>query len=125
MTKLTPGTSVILQEKAPLVKVPEVPLQVTEEIPESVSEAVPVAVTPETEKAVPSWGDVIVNTGGVMSMFTVALVEAVFPLESTTVPLMTCLAPSEETVFGPGQLTMEALPAEQVKITVTAVLFQP
>src|SRR6266571_9138927 len=69
--------------------------------------------------------EVAVTTGGVLSTFRVSLVEAVLPARSTAVPVITWPAPSAETTTGPVQLAMPEVASEQVKVTVTLVLFQP
>jgi hypothetical protein len=58
-------------------------------------------------------------------MFRETRVVAEFPATSETVPLMICPTPSVVTVCGGGQLTTPDKLSEQVKVTVTGVLFQP
>src|SRR5262249_46216486 len=65
------------------------------------------------------------TVGGVLSMFSVTLADALLPARSVAVPLTTCPAPSAVTVTGCGQLAMPDPSSLQVKVTVTSVLFQP
>jgi len=123
--RLSPGLSETLQEKFPLETAAGVPLQVTVETPEVASETVPVAVIGDAEKAAPSDGAVTVTVGKVSSMLSVTLAVAMFPAASVTVPLTIWPMPCDEIVCGPGQLTIAALPAPQLNVTVTLVLFQP
>src|SRR5438477_195217 len=64
-------------------------------------------------------------SGGVLSMLTVRLAEAVLPATSVTVPETTWASPSLVRVTGGGQEATGAPPSEQVKVTTTSVLFQP
>jgi hypothetical protein len=74
--------------------------------------------------AVPVTDDVMV--GLVVSMLTVAGSEASLPALSVTVPVTAWFAPSVPTVwFGPQLATPEPPLSPQVKVTVTAPLFQP
>ena len=47
------------------------------------------------------------------------------PSVSVAVPVIARFTPSEETTCGGGQVAIGALPALQVKVTTTLVLFQP
>jgi len=115
----------MLQEKVPPPSVAVAPLQVTVEIPDSASDTLPETVTPGFEKLIPSAGELTVSVGGVLLMLRVTLAVAVSPLASVTVPLINWLAPSDVTVCVLGQLTTLELPAKQLNVTVTFVLFQP
>ncbi len=67
-----------------------------------------------------------VMVGLVVSMLTVAGSEAVLPALSVTVPVTVWSLPSVPTVlFGPQLATPEPPLSPQVKVTVTAPLFQP
>ncbi len=68
---------------------------------------------------------VAVIVGGVLSIFSVTLVVALFPAASVAVPEMICVAPSVVTVCGPGQLTTADVASLQANVTVTLLLFQP
>jgi hypothetical protein len=81
--------SEMLQEKLPLPRDAGAPSQVTAESPERASEVVPERATLAVENVAPSAGEVTVNRGRVLSIFTVALAVAVFPAASVTVPLTT------------------------------------
>ena len=63
--------------------------------------------------------------GRVSEMFTVNCVEAVLPATSVAVPRTIWLAPGVETVCGGGQIATPESVSEQVKVTVTAEVFQP
>jgi hypothetical protein len=125
MIKLTPGSRAILQEKLPLAKVAAVPSQVIAETPESASETVPATVTAGSVKLAPSAGEETVKAGALLSILRVTAAVAVFPAASVTVPLTTWPTPSEETTCAAGQDATAALPAAQVKVTITLLLFQP
>src|SRR4051812_27494983 len=62
------------------------PLHVTPATPESPSLTVPLITTTPVDTVVPAAGDVNVNTGGVLSMLTVALPVPAFPAKSVAVP---------------------------------------
>jgi hypothetical protein len=72
----------------------------------------------------PSAGDMIVSNGEILSMFSVSVAVAVFPLVSVAVPLTTWPAPSALTVIGAGHVCT-AVSSAQANVTVTLVLFQP
>src|SRR5574337_168030 len=63
--------------------------------------------------------------GGVLSIFRITGMLAVFPALSTAVPVTICPSPSVETVTGPGQKAMPDKASLPSKVTVTFVLFQP
>ncbi|PYT15884.1 MAG: hypothetical protein DMF51_05900 [Acidobacteria bacterium] len=65
------------------------------------------------------------TSGGVVSMFSVTLTVALLPFRSVAVPLTTWFAPSAVTSTGPGQVAIPTPASAQVKLTWTAVLFQP
>jgi hypothetical protein len=115
----------MLQEKLPPLFDMAVPLQVSVAIPDKVSLTVPVELMVDTEKISPSVGETTLSTGGVVSMFKLTFAVAVVPNASVTVPLKTWFAPSDETTCEAGQLVIATLPGVQVKVTVTAELFQP
>ena len=123
--RLTPTPSEMLQEKLPLETTAAAPLHVADETPDRESETVPVTVTGLFEVELPSAGELITNAAGVLSIFSVTLVEPVSPFASVAVPLTTTLLPSVDTVCGPGQLVTGELPGMHVNVTVTFVLFHP
>jgi hypothetical protein len=115
----------MLQEKLPLEGVVEAPLQMMLESPERLSLAEPDRTREEEVKTVPSEGEFIVKAGMVLSMLRVTLAVAVSPLASVAVRPTTWLTPSVEMVCGAGQLVTGELPAWQVAVTVTLLLFHP
>jgi hypothetical protein len=64
-------------------------LQLTPDTPERASVAVPVVVMLDVNSVVPSAGETNENTGGVVSMLTVADAVAWFPAMSEAVPVTT------------------------------------
>lgn len=72
----------------------------------------------------PETGEMMLTAGAVLSILSVMDVEVVTLAASVTVPLMTCPAPSVETVTGDGQVS-GGVPPAQVNVTVTLALFQP
>ena len=56
---------------------------------------------------------------------TVTCVDAVFPATSVAVPLITCRAPSADTVCCDGQVAIPERLSAQVNVTVTGVVFHP
>src|SRR6266581_8929254 len=73
----------------------------------------------------PSDGDVMVRLGGVLSRLTFTLAVAPLPARSVAVPEATWFSPSLLIVTGGAQLSTPDPASEQVKLTVTSVLFQP
>jgi hypothetical protein len=63
--------------------------------------------------------------GSVSSTFKLTLVDAVFPAASVAVPETTWFAPLEETRIGCGHCAIPEGKSEQLKLTVTFVLFHP
>lgn len=123
--RLTPEVRFTLHVKLPLETTAAVPLQLTVETPASESEALPVMVMGEVSDADPVAGEAIVTIGPDRSIFTSTLAVAVFPEESTTVPVTVWFAPSDDTTCAPGHWLMEALPAPQLNVTVTGDFSQP
>src|SRR5215472_1381542 len=101
------------------------PLQVTPATPESASVTVPSMVTVGTITSVPFFGEVMARTGGVLSMLRLADAVAVLPARSRAVPETAWLAPSVEATTWVGQKSTPLSASEQLKLTVTLVLFQP
>src|SRR5271163_1427816 len=96
-------------------------------MPEPESEQVNVTVTLELFQplALGAGAATAVMAGGVLSIFTDKVAEAVLPALSVTDPV-TGVVPSVATVMGAGQVP--AIPesaSEQVNVTVTLELFQP
>src|SRR5262249_13502444 len=86
LIELVPGVRATLQLTVPLFTVATPPLQVTRSTPESASETAPVATTGEANTLEPFAGELIVKTGGVLSIFTGAEVNVdVFPAASVAV----------------------------------------
>src|SRR5439155_3441118 len=96
-------------------------------IPEPPSEQVKLTVTGALFQPFVFGGAdrVAVMPGALLSIFSVTLVLAVFPALFTAMPETTWPAPSVLTATGEGHVAMPELLSEQVKVTVTAVLFQP
>ena len=96
-------------------------------IPEPPSEQVKLTVTGALFQPFVLGGAdrVAVMPGELLSIFNVTLVLAVFPALFTAMPETTWPAPSVLTTTGEGQVAMPELLSEQVKVTVTAVLFHP
>ena len=63
--------------------------------------------------------------GGVRSMFTVAVALALLPALSVALPVTNWPPPWLVSIVGPLQLATPEVASEQVKLTVTGVLFQP
>jgi hypothetical protein len=76
---LTPETSEMLQENAFPETLAVAPLQVTPARPDRLSEAVPVTCSWGALTVAPVSGELMLITGGVKSMLSVALAEAEFP----------------------------------------------
>ncbi len=123
--RFKPGLSKISQEKPAPESVAGNPLHATESRPERASVAVPVTVKLAAEKAARSAGELTMSAGFVLSTLRVTLAVAEFPAASTTVPEKICPLPSVEAACGPGQVTMDALPAVQLNVTVVFKLVQP
>src|SRR5712691_2250004 len=68
---------------------------------------------------------VAVTAGGVRSMLTVTLAEAVLPALSTAVRLTAWLAPSALTTTVAGQVSIPESASAHVNPTLTGLLFQP
>ena len=94
-------------------------------MPDNASVTVLVTVALEVEKDAPSTGEVTDKDGVVLSKLIVTLAVAVSPAVSVAVPLITCPAPSVETVCGLGQLAMLSPPAVHVNVTVAFMFVQP
>jgi hypothetical protein len=63
--------------------------------------------------------------GGVLSSLITTVAVAVAPAASVTVPITGMLDPCVVTTVGDGHVTIGAPPGEQVKLTVTGLLFHP
>ena len=81
-----PGLSVTEQLNDPAWMVAAEPLQVTAETPERASETLPVTERLGEVTVAPFAGEVMLNTGGVLSSLIVAAAEALLPATSVAVP---------------------------------------
>ena len=81
-----PGARVTGQLNAPAWTLADTALHLTVETPDKESDTVPVMVIPDVVMIAPFAGDVILSAGGVLSMFRVTLVLALFPALSVAVP---------------------------------------
>lgn len=113
------------QEKLEAEREAGLPLQRTVAIPLRASEAVPVTLTGELLTDEPLAGDVIATVGADLSRLIVKLAVAELPARSVAVPLMIWLGASVLTVIGAGQVATPDSLSEQVKVTVTSLLFHP
>jgi hypothetical protein len=99
-------------------------LQLTVETPDNESDTLPVTVIADVETVAPFPGDVMLSTGGVLSMLSATDADAVFPATSVAVPGICWLEPSVDTVTGDGQLATPDSASLHAKVTVTLELFQ-
>ena len=95
---LSPATSGDMQLKPSAGTV--VPLQVADATPDKASDAAPLSATGDVVSAAPATGVAMVTVGGVVSIFNVSVLVAVFPARSVTVPTICCPAPWVETALG-------------------------
>src|SRR5947209_4941412 len=98
-----------------------------EATPDNPSEQVKLAVTLLLFQlaALGAGESVVVTAGGVLSILRLRELLAVFPALSVAVPEIVCFAPSVLTVVAAGQVATPDRLSEQVKDTVTLLLFQP